>query len=218
MSDKKLKQASKAHVVYKLQNGKKVPGTTTILSILNKPALVHWAWDLGMNGIDYRTYRDTTARIGTLAHYFVQCDMTGIEPDTSEYSPLEIDQAENSLLSYYEWRKGKNITAIENELPLVSEKFEYGGTIDILAEIDGELWLIDVKTGKAIYTEMLHQFAAYRQLLNENGYDVQKAKILRIGRDETEGFEERTITDFSKHWELFYHCLQIYKIQKEIGG
>lgn len=217
MSDK-IKQSSKAHIVYKLQNGKKVPGTTTILSVLNKPALMHWAWDLGMNGIDYRTYRDTTARIGTLAHHLVQCDMTGETPDMSEYSPLEIDQAENSLLSYYEWRKGKNIIAIENELPLVSEKFEYGGTIDILAEIDGELWLIDVKTGKAIYTEMLHQLAAYRQLLNENGYDVQKAKILRIGRDETEGFEERTITDFSKHWELFYHCLQIYKIQKEIGG
>ena len=171
-----------------------------------------------MNGIDYRTYRDTAASIGTLAHYLVQCDMTGETPDMSEYSPLEIDQAENSLLSYYEWRKGKNIIAVENELPLVSEQYEYGGTIDILAEIDGELWLVDVKTGKAIYTEMLYQLAAYRQLLNENGYDVQKAKILRIGRDETEGFEERTITDFSKHWELFYHCLQIYKIQKEIGG
>lgn len=217
MADKELKQAAKAHTIYKLQDGKRVPGTTTILGVLNKPQLVAWANRLGLEGIDSNKYTDAAARIGTLAHYLIQCDMTGETPDISEYGAMEIDKAENALISFFEWKKGKNIETIENEIPLVSEQYGYGGTIDCFCKIDDTYWLIDFKTCKSIYNEMLVQLAAYRQLLNENGFEVDKAKILRIGRDETEGFEERTVTDFTKYWEMFEHCLAIYKLQKEIG-
>jgi hypothetical protein len=144
--------------------------------------------------------------------------LTKQEPDLSQYGKFEIDKAENSLISYFEWEKSREIYPIENELPLVSEQYKYGGTIDCYCELDEELWLLDFKTGKAIYNEMLIQLAAYHQLLTENGYPVHKAKILRIGRDETEGFEEKTITDFTPYWEIFKHCLGIYKLQKQIGG
>lgn len=212
-----LKKISKAHTIYKLKDGTRVPSTTTVLSVLNKPQLVQWANRMGLDGIDTNKYVDAAARIGTLAHYLVQCDMTGEKPDLSEYGKMEIDKAENALLSYYEWKKSKVIEPIVNELPLVSEQYKYGGTIDCYCKINGDIWLLDFKTGKAIYSEMLIQLAAYRQLLNENGYPVEKARILRIGRDETEGFEERAITDFSKHWELFQHCLAIYQLKKAIG-
>lgn len=213
-----LKQAAKAHTIYKLQDGKRVPGTTTILGVLNKPQLVAWANRLGLEGIDSNKYTDAAARIGTLAHYLVQCDLTGETPDTSEYGAMEIDKAENALLSFYEWKKSRNIKVIQCEMPLVSEKYRYGGTIDCYCYINNEIWLLDFKTGKAIYDEMLIQLAAYMQLLNENGYEVNQAKILRIGRDETEGFEERTIKDVSKQWEVFEACLKIYQLKKEIGG
>lgn len=213
-----LKKVSKAHTIYKLADGKRVPGVTTILGVLNKPALVSWANKLGLEGIDSTKYVDESARIGTLAHYLVQCDLTGEIPDLSNYGAFEIDKAENSLLSYYEWKKTKDIVAIKNEMPLVSEEYGYGGTIDCLCTLNGETWLLDFKTGKAIYPEMLTQLAAYMQLLKENGYEVKKARILRIGRDETEGFEERVITQFEQHWELFKHCLAIYQLQKQIGA
>lgn len=213
-----IKKASKAHVVYKDAEGKRLPGVTTVLGILNKPFLVPWANKLGLEGIDSTKYVDQSAKIGTLAHYLVQCDMTGEIPNFAEYGSMEIDKAENALLSYYEWKKAKKIVAIENELPLVSEFYKYGGTIDCYCEMDGEFWLLDFKTGKSIYPEMLIQLAAYRQLLVENGFPVSKAKILRIGRDETEGFEERTITNFVLQWELFQHCLEIYRLQKQIGA
>jgi len=213
-----LKKVSKAHTIYKTADGRRVPGTTTILSVLAKPALVSWANKLGLEGIDSTKYVDTAARIGTLAHYLVQCDLTEETPDTSEYGKLEIDQAENSLLSYYEWKKSRSIKALENELPLVSEKYGYGGTIDCYCLMDGDYWFLDFKTGKAIYPEMLIQLAAYRNLLIENGFDVKKARILRIGRDETEGFEERSISDFETYWQIFEHCLAIYNLQKIIKG
>jgi len=34
-----------------------------------------------------------------------------------------------------------------------SERYEYGGTADAFAEIDGEVWLLDYKTGAGVYPD-----------------------------------------------------------------
>jgi len=52
---------SRAHITYKLADGVPVPGVTTILSVLNKPALVKWANNLGLQGIDSSKYVDEKA-------------------------------------------------------------------------------------------------------------------------------------------------------------
>ena len=70
--EKKIAKRAKAHTIYKLANGKRVPGVTTVLGIINKPALVKWANNLGLQGIDSTTYVDGTAKIGTLAHEMIQ--------------------------------------------------------------------------------------------------------------------------------------------------
>jgi len=213
-----VKKVSQAHTIYKDAAGKRLPGVTTILSVLAKPALVAWANRLGLDGIDSSKYTDESARIGTLAHYLVQCHLTHTEPALTMYGQWEIDKAENALISFYEWEKSHTIEPIETELPLVSEQYKYGGTVDCYGMVDGTLTLLDFKTGKAIYDEMLIQLAAYRQLLTENGFPVDRARIIRIGRREDEGFEERAITDFEPYFELFEHCLAIYRLQKRIGG
>jgi hypothetical protein len=96
---------------------------------------------------------------------------------------------------------------------LFSEKYGYGGTIDFYGLID-RLWTLkDYKTAKAIWPEHLYQVAAYRQLLEENGHKVEAVGILQIGRDETEGFSERVITDTSREWQIFEHCLCLYNLK-----
>ena len=189
-----------------------------MLGILNKPALVKWANNLGFQGIDSTKYRDAMADIGTLAHQMIVDYFNKVETDTTDYSKNQIDLAENCLISFWEWAKGHKIEVIKAEGQLVSSRYGYGGTIDCYCELDGVLTLLDFKTGKAIYPEMFYQLAAYSQLLVENWYPVLSARILRIGRDESEGFEERLITDTSKHFELFKHCLAIHNLQKEIRG
>lgn len=77
----------------------------------------------------------------------------------------------------------------------------------------GEFTLVDFKTGKALYPEYLYQVAAYRQLLQEQGWPVASARILRIGRDESEGFEEVIRTSLETEWEIFLRCLEIYKLR-----
>jgi len=216
MVEAKEQRKVKVHTVYKNADGKRLPSVTTILGILNKPALIHWAWDLGTQGLDYRSVRDDAAGVGTLAHYLIMCDLNGETPDTSEYSAQDIDRAENCLIKYWDWKSQHNLQAKFTEHPLVSEKHGYGGTIDCIAEVGGEIWLVDYKTGKAIYIEMIYQLAAYRELIREAGWEVDQCRILRIGRDDTEGFEEKQFTNLDKAFELFLHCKEIYNLKKEV--
>uniref|UniRef100_A0A6M3JNF6 PD-(D/E)XK nuclease superfamily protein n=2 Tax=viral metagenome TaxID=1070528 RepID=A0A6M3JNF6_9ZZZZ len=207
---------SRAHTIYKTEDGVRIPGVTTVLNVLNKPALVKWANNLGLQGIDSSKYRDSMADIGTLAHQMILDYFKGEKTDTSEYSSGQIDLAENCLLSFWEWEKGHDIKVIMAEVPLISREYGYGGTIDCFCELDGQATLLDFKTGKAIYEEMVFQVSSYRHLLIENGHSVDSVKILRIGRDATEGFDEKTIYNCETGWQIFLRCLDIYNLKKDL--
>lgn len=209
----------KNHIRYKNSEGINVPGVTTVLGILNKPALIHWAWDLGCKGIDYKVFRDDKADIGTLAHEMILCHLKKEELDTSYYTQNQIDLAETCFLKYLDWEKDEIIEPILLEKPLVSEKYQYGGTIDNFCFLNGKKTLIDYKTSKGIYDENLLQVAAYKRLICETQKtEVRNVIILRIGRDEQEGFEVRKIDSLTKHFEIFKHCLSIYNLKKEVRG
>lgn len=212
-----LKKTAKAHVRYKTTDGKIVPGATTITGLLNKPYLVTWANRLGLEGIDSTKYTDEAAAVGTLAHAMVQGDLTGEMPDLNKFTAEQIDLAENAALSWYEWKKQHKIKVIFCEKQLVSDAMLYGGTLDCYCKLDGKPTLLDFKTGKAIYEEYFVQLAAYAELLRENGYPVEETRILRIGRDETEGFEERKVTDTTKWFEIFRCLLNVYYLKRELG-
>jgi len=208
----------KAHIIYKLASGKRVPGTTTITGSLgwSKQVLINWANRMGLQGIDTTKYVDDKAAIGTLAHAMVTDYLLGKKTDTDDYSKNQIAAAENSALSYFEWAKGKNIEPMRIEEPFVSEKYLYGGTADIYALVDGKSELIDLKTGSGIYPEMVIQVAAYRQLLLENKWHVDSVRILNIPRTGDESFVEKKIG--SEHieiaWRIFRNCMNIYQLKK----
>lgn len=202
------------HTKYQLVSGESVPSVTTVLGILAKPALIHWAWELGTRGLDYRKERDQAADIGILAHYLILCDLQGEKAEIAQFSAEQINKAETALIKYWDWRKGNPIEPILVETSLISERHGFGGTIDCLAHLGDKMVLLDYKTGKAIYPEMLYQLAAYEALLKEAGKPVTEARILRIGRDENEAFEERVFIDLSTEWEIFLACLRIYKLRQ----
>ena len=205
---------AKTHQRYYDKAGTMLPGVTTILGVLNKPALVPWANKLGLAGIDVKDYVDALAMVGSLAHELILCHHHGklFVPDGR--SPDLIDAAENCLLKYFQWEKGHKVEPILCEAMLVSEKYKYGGTVDLYCKIDGVPTVVDYKSGRAIYPEMVYQASAYRQLLEENGHKVDAVRILQIGRDEKEGFSEKTLSDTSREVEIFMHCLALYQLMK----
>ena len=207
---------SKAHTIYKLADGKRVPGSTTITGILDKPAIKYWANKIGLQGIDIKKFVDDKADIGTLGHALCIGDLTGEKVDTSDYTANQIALAENCALSFFEWKKDKKIKVILTETPLVSEAYKYGGQPDIYAVVNDVLELIDLKTGSGIYDEHFIQTASYRQLLDEHDYPVDRIRILNIPRAEDESFAEQVLTDTSLHWQVFLKCKEIYDLRKQI--
>ncbi len=206
----------KAHTRYRAKDNTIVPGVTTITGILNKPALVKWANNLGLQGIDSAKYVDDKAEIGKCAHYMIEQYLKNEKLDLSDYTPNQLDTAENAVLKFYEWKKHQDFRVIESELKLVSEEHRFGGQCDIYCVLNGKNTLIDLKTSKGIFPEMFTQVSAYQQLLIENGFPCEDVRILRIGRDESEGFDDRKVPFLDLHWKRFLHCLAIYTLNKQI--
>ena len=204
------------HPPYRLQDGTIVPSVTTVLKVLDKgEGMQYWAWDLGQQGLDYREFRDSAARVGTLAHYLIACHLKREAP---EYQPLavhpdETDRAEKCFAKYLAWEKGNPLTPVMIETPLVSELFKYGGTPDLLAGMDDGFVLIDFKTGGRIYEDYFCQLAAYRKLLEEQDWPVANARILRISPGDDQ-YEVGIQLDFEKDWQIFQHALAIYRLRE----
>lgn len=204
------------HTVYKLANGQRVPSVTTYLGILAKPAVIHWAWECGVQGLDYRKVRDQAGGTGVLVHYLILCELEKKEPDLSAYSEQDIAASATSMGKFKEWLHGNMLEPILLETPLVSEALKFGGTPDCYGVLNGVKTLVDFKTSKEIYQENFYQLAAYKVLLEEHGYPVEAAMVLRVGKSEDEGFEIRTMQNLDKHFEIFLSCRNIYEWQKEV--
>ena len=218
-TEAKIAKAAKQHTVYKTSSGKRVPSVTTIIGVIAKPALIPWANRLGLEGTVYEDYLKESGKVGTLAHEMIQEDMGGpaFAWDRNAYTQDQIDQAEISRKNFELWCKSKpsfNPEAIE--VPLVSDSCGFGGRIDLLARIDGDLWLIDFKTGKGIFPEMEVQVAAYNYLLDESGYKIKGSRILRFGRAEEGGFEDCVLSEgkIRAAWNVFECALSLYRAKQ----
>lgn len=213
----KTLKKTRAHQRYYLQDGTQVPGVTTILGVVSKPALYRWYNRMGLQGIDTAKYVDVAANIGTVAHYLIECDIAGRVPDTSEYAPAEVNQAENGYLRWLDFKKGLDFVPIASEYQLVSEEHRYGGTLDVYCKIEGKYTVLDIKTsGSGIYPEMRVQAVAYARMLQENGKPVENILIVRVGKDENGGVETAEVGDWEKHFDFFLTARKLYELQKAI--
>lgn len=214
-----------AHVRYRTADGTIVPGATTILGGLAKPALIGWANRLGLEGIDSRNYVNEAATVGTLAHHLIERQLGGSAPDLSDYTPAQMARAQVSLASFNTWLEDHTLEPLASlsdtrepmlEAQLVSEQYRYGGTIDCFALLDGVPTLLDFKTSSGIYDEHKFQVSGYWQILDELGYDTQGIRILRIGRDGG-GLEEHRLTGQQTlaAWKVFRAALVLYRAKKE---
>lgn len=207
----------RAHQRYYTSKGEQVPGVTTILSVLNKPALVAWANRMGLEGIDTRKYVDEAASVGTLAHALIMESLGGVPVRLEDFTADQLMRARYGVQVFNDWRKGRDLKPLLIEQPLVSDEHRYGGTIDLLGELDGEPVLIDLKTSSGIYEEHVFQVGGYWKLVDEAGVKIRGARILRIGRTEGEGMDERVLSGYQvlNAWRVFEHCLAIYRLKKK---
>ncbi len=216
-TDKVIAKGARQHTVYKTADGTRVPGVTTVLGVLAKPALIPWANKMGLQGIDTTKYVDRAAQAGTAAHAMIEAHLKGEEFDPSPYPADLLDLAENGFLKYLEWEGAHEVELIGSEMPLVSGSYRYGGTVDLYAFLDGIPTLIDFKTNSlGVYDEMRHQVIAYKALLEEAGHPVERVIIIRLGKSDQMDMEAVEVGDWDIHWELFKTALSLYRLQGQL--
>jgi len=161
------------------------PSVTSILSLLPKPALENWRTILGKEADKIAAER---AVVGSVCHYRI----------LSRYSIRLIEPPKVFLpwKDLEKWLKELNMRAeiceilwdelsidlepLYVEHSLVSRKHRFAGTLDLLAEIDGENVIIDLKTSKEVWKEYELQLAAYTIMCEENGINVDYGMIVKL--------------------------------------
>ena len=216
--ESKFSERSKIHSPYYTSDGTRVSGVTTVLNVIAKPALIYWAWDLGIKGIDYKVFRDELGDVGTLAHEMILAHIQKRKVDTGEYGKRLIDMAKNAFKSYLAWEKQHTLKPLLMEKKLVSEIHRFGGRFDYLGPVDDVLTLMDFKTGERLYDNIWYQMAGYDILLRELFPKLapKQFMLLNIGRSENEQFEQGTKQDLKLDTEIFMAALKIYQTEKRI--
>ena len=130
--------------LYQTPQGKSYPSVTTVTGILSKDAIHSWRQRIGEEKADQIT-RAATSRgneVHKLAELYLKNELFSQstlfdEPKTNNYKMFE---ALSSVLD----NKVGIIRAIE--APLYSDVLRVGGRVDLVAEWDNELAVIDFKT------------------------------------------------------------------------
>jgi len=212
-----------AHSPYLTSTGQIAPRVTTILDELGGEkvrGLMHWAWERGRAGEDYKKVRDIAADVGTIAHKMIECTLTGRPFSESGYAPDDLEHARVASSQFDEWWQKQGLELVLSEQRVVNEKHCYGGTVDLVAKDKSDkLWLIDFKTSKAVYAEYYFQVAAYKEALAEMNVLVKRVLILQL--DKSNGalhVHHISKKQLAIGWRVFKHALAIYHERRKLEG
>ena len=177
---------------YYNDRGQLVPRVTEIISRMNhSDGLMYWANSLGFKGIKYKDALNKAANMGTEAHEAIEKFLKEKLETTSNIPFMGFMQWYNLLTTEY----NLDIKLIYSEYKLVCDWF--GGTLDALLEIGGNLYIIDFKTSNHVTYNYFLQLAAYIYILrNYYGVEVYGCGIVKLNK-KTINFEEYII-DYSQ--------------------
>lgn len=229
--------------------GKEYPSVTTILSVINKPALMQWAAKMEremvleasaslyldvqktekMSELGWRTALADrlgkmkanqkelakASEIGSQAHEWIEWQIKS--QLLHDVGPCPVIGAA-AMLAVGAWERWKNSVRFKPllcEQPVWSDYYEYAGTMDLLAEVNGETTLLDWKTGKAIYDEAFLQNAAYRFALREMGLITEDVEGMIVRLPKVEGdpeFEAKVVPgDLTELMNIFLSARCLWK-------
>ena len=224
------------------------PSSTTILSVLRKPAIEIWAVKttveyLGrrlndvINGKiklnsknaykllmdarrEHQAIKEKAAHLGRGVHKIIELTFKS-ELNTSDLLKVIDSNYYPAVTAFLNWKSSHDIKALGNEEIVYHEKLKYAGTLDFRCEFNGEKYIVDFKTSKRIYPEMLLQLASYKHAYEfmhpeDIGY---KVGILRLDKN-SKGFEWKTWNEdiVSIAWNAFKYLVKYYHEVKLLNG
>lgn len=151
----------------------------------------------------------------------VRVDSKFVNPNTQVEEELTADEI-RYVMSFVEWVKKAKPEFLVWDQSLYSDQYYFGGTLDFIARIGGELYLVDIKTSKVVSTPEYMQVSAYKAAIANGENDLgialpenMKLAILQLGtqplKSNPEEFRFREVEDCldlfvatGKVWEDVY--------------
>ena len=221
------------HYVHPKTN-EQVPSVTTILGVVNKPALPRWAAKMTaeyavssknswanlddraavelLKGSPWRSMNDAAEK-GTSIHAIAEKLLRGEQIDFIQPG------TEHACQSVAEFIQALQPKPVAIEATVWSHKHKYAGTLDLIATIDNELWLIDWKSSKGVYADFALQLAAYAmadEIIYPDGSsmpmpEINNAAIAHVPKEENWAFVPLNIGEPAR--QAFLHALGLFEWQ-----
>ena len=140
----------------------------------------------------------------------VKMDSCYVNPKTEKEEELSLEEYE-AIMSFVEWHRKYSPLVLGTELTVLNSDYNYAGTIDLICEMDGKVWLIDYKTGQDVWPEHELQISAYKHayLLSK----IDELGILQLGyRRNKKGYK---LTEVQDKFELFLAAQKIWWNENE---
>lgn len=215
-------------------DGKTMDGVTSVLGIKAVPALIPWAANCAADyvkehlkpGIPLdeieiqqlidgakKAHREASKKAmnyGTMLHSYIESWIKGENPPRPT-NPMLLNATEQ----FHAWILEHNVKFLASEFKLLSKKYQYVGTGDFVAMVDGVKVLGDVKTSSGIYSTVWLQTNAYKAAYLEEHPEetIDHTMILRCGKDGS--FEVKECDDFERNFAAFLAALSLYRWDKE---
>lgn len=135
--------------------------------------------------------------VGSQVHKLIEWTLRAKLCQKQGPSPAITDKAMWAFSVFERWAKDVDLKPLLIEQTVYSKKYQYAGTLDLLAEVEGKLTIVDFKTGKAVYPEAHIQVGgAYMHALREMGHahgEPQQGIIVRLPKNEADPEPEAVI-------------------------
>lgn len=215
--------------VYKRDEGVYYPSVTSVLSYIPKNRFFEtWLKDVGHNA-DIVLRR--AGKEGTQVHEAAEKLVKGEtlewidERGVARYDVYVWDM----ILKFADFWKMYSPELVSSEDFVYSDVHKYAGTSDLVVRMDGETWLLDIKTSTSLHRAHDLQLAAYATAINEQKGDnyIQRTGILWLkastrkgskipGIYQGKGWQIKVVDDIEKNFELFKLIYKVYEMDNPV--
>lgn len=139
----------------------------------------------------------------------IKMDSQFMNNSTEKEEDLKVEEYE-AIMAFQNWANKVQPEFIANEITVISEKHNFAGTVDCIARINGQIWIIDFKTSQYVWPEMEIQISAYKKALSDQNEEYKDAKlaILQVGYKRNKNAYK--FTEIEDQFELFEAAQKIW--------
>ena len=211
--------------VYKRGEGVYYPSVTTILQYMHKNKFFEtWMKDVGHNA---DLIMRKAGKEGTQVHEAAEKLVEGEEISwMDDYGRAKYSQIVwEMILKFADFWKTFKPELISSEQFVWSDEHKFAGTADIVCKMNGEVWLIDIKTSNSIHKSYDLQLASYAKGLEESrGVKIERTVILWLKAQsrgpskqkkviQGKGWKLLQIDEIEKNFELFKLIYKLYELE-----